>query len=92
MAIEHKIVKDPESVTFRDLDWLDELGGESIIASEWSVSDNGITIDSDSFTINSTRVWMSGGVDGNVCYLKNKVTTDGGQILVRRVEVTIEPR
>lgn len=58
------------------MDWSAWLTGSEVIASsEWTYPD-GITIDSDSFTNTTAVANISGGTDGEVYLIKNKITTD----------------
>lgn len=54
-------LKDPQAVLDYTVDWESWLpSGDTITDSTWT-ADDGITIDSDSFTTTAATVWLSGG-------------------------------
>ena len=70
--------KDPSDVldyTFRWQRWLD---GDTIVTSTWT-TESGLTIDSESETIDSATVWVSGGRDGEEYIVTNTITTITGR-------------
>lgn len=71
-------IKDPQAVKDYGFIWAPWLGSDTITASTWA-SDNGITINSSSFTTTTTTVWLSGGTEGLVYNIVNHITTAGGR-------------
>src|SRR6266478_5081537 len=68
----------PDSKDY-DINWLPELGTDTIVASIWSiVSGTGLTITLTSFTTTRTKVWLSGGIIGQTYLLSNTITTAAG--------------
>ncbi len=83
--------KDPESILDYIIDWTGFLtGGDSISSSTWSVSSVDVSIDSDSFTANTTIAWISGGIDGFSYILTNHIVTTYGReddkVIILQVE------
>jgi len=81
-------VKDPDEVKDYGLGWTDALAGQTedddddvLASSEWIVTPDTITVDSDSFDAASatTTIWFSGGVIGVTYSCTNRVTTTGGR-------------
>jgi hypothetical protein len=56
-----------------DGDWLES--GEIIVASTWSVP-TGLVKEDESFTDETTTVWLSGGVNGTCYDVTNHITTN----------------
>lgn len=62
-----------------DMPWSNWLpSGDTISASTWT-ADDGITIDSNSFTDTIATVWVSGGTDGVLYKLVNQIVTAQGR-------------
>lgn len=64
------------------LNWVDELEGDTISVSTWTLigTTSGLTISTDSHTPTTTTVWLSAGNVG-VWTLKNTITTAGGRTI-----------
>ena len=57
-------------------DWSDWLQvGEDVASSSWT-SEAGITLDSESNTVNSATVRITGGITGKTYYVRNKIVTN----------------
>lgn len=74
-----KYNKFPAAVLDYEMDWLAWLGTDTISASEWIVPD-GLTLDSDTFTDTAATAWLSGGVEGEVYEVTNRITTAAGRV------------
>lgn len=80
-------VKDPSAVKDYLINWADPAapggpfltGGDTLVASTWTVSDPGIVIDSTSFTTTTTTVILSGGIVGTEYLVVNHITTTQGR-------------
>lgn len=84
--------KDPDAVLDYSFDWEDWLcEGDTITASTWATP-AGITEDSDSFTDDTTTVWLSGGTVGESYDLVNHVTTNEGREEDRTLTICIRQR
>lgn len=86
--------KDPNEVKDYDLIWTYELAGDTIASSTWSLpTGSSLNINSDTFTSTSTssitKVWLSGGVIGQVYTLTNTVVTAAGRTEDATVQITI---
>lgn len=81
--------KDPAAVLNWGFDWsawLVQL--ETIVDSEFIV-DAGLTVDSSSYTMNSTEVWLSGGRAGVTYQVTNRITTSEGRIDDRTLKIRV---
>jgi len=89
--------KDPDSVLDYGMDWSNWLpDGDIIQSSNWimeaTVNSGALTIDSDSFDDNFTVVWLSGGEDGAVYNITNRITTVQGRTQDQSVGISIRQR
>lgn len=86
-----RFTKDPDAVLNYRMDWTDWLAGtDTILASEWTAS--GVTIDSSSFTQTTADCVVSGGVAGTTGSISNKITTAGGLVDERTIQLQIRER
>lgn len=83
MTVRWEAEKDPDDVADFALNWSasPRLGNDEIVASDWIGVHEDLTVESDSFTVATTTVWLSGGVAGTTYELTNRVTTAGGRTL-----------
>ena len=89
--------KDPDSVLDYGMDWSNWLpDGDVIQSSNWImeavVNSGALTIDSDSFDDNFTVVWLSGGEDGAVYNITNRIVTVQGRTQDQSVGISIRQR
>ena len=87
------MVKDPQARIDHAMDWSGDLGGQSVVASEWHVSPaepGALLIEAAGFEPGRTRVRVSGGAVGQVYRLTNRVTLSDGQVEERSVTVRVE--
>jgi hypothetical protein len=88
-------LKDPASRVIYAIDWLPYLGGETIVASLWTVapSEAGGLASSDEVQEEArTAASLSGGVVGHVYSLSNRVTLSDGSIDERSICLRVEQR
>jgi len=88
------IEKDPIAVLDYGWDWNDWLDGDSISTSTWSISgaDSSLTEASSSVAAGIATIWMSGGTDGVIYTVTNKVVTAGGRTDERSFMVNMSNR
>lgn len=90
--------KDPDDIDYFEIDWGDaetpRLVPSSVLVSSVSVVEQGLVeIDSEEFTPEGlVTIWLSGGVAGSVCVVKNRVTTNLGQRWDQKVQLRIKER
>lgn len=85
-------LKDPDAVLDWRWDWSTWLDtDEQINTSTFAVSP-GIIIDSSSFTLFSTTVWLSGGTAGQPYLVSNKITTNQGRTDERSITIRVVNR
>lgn len=88
-----KVTKDPSAILPYGFDWAAWLGADTISASTWAaVPAANITISSNSFTVTTTTVTLSGGTAGNTVSLTNHITTTAGLQDDRTFSVTLDDR
>jgi hypothetical protein len=83
--------KNPAEILDYDLDWSPRLVADTILTSTWTLvaTDGALTINSNSFVTNRTKVWVSAGTLNYNYILQNTVTTANGDTLVERVVLPV---
>jgi len=86
-------VKDPDSTLDYEIDWTLWLDGDDISTSVW-VAESGLTKvpASETNTLKTTKVFVSGGVVDNDYELKNIITTTGSRTVERTLEIRVRER
>lgn len=90
--------KDPDEVLDYELDWANEDDprlelSETLVTSLWTVVEGDVVINSSSFAPSGlSTVWLSGGTDGTLCVLNNKVTTSKARTYDEDVKLRIRSR
>jgi len=86
-------LKDPQETIDYAFDWSDFLAtGETISASSWTSSSTSLALGTVAATTDTTAAFVSGGVNGDVYRLTNKITTNQTRIAERSVIVRVEDR
>lgn len=92
------IDKDPEAELSYLLDWSEYLAsGVSITGSTWSVETisgdtDALTISDTAFTVGTTTITLSGGSEGNIYKVYNKIETDGAETDRRYFRIKVKAR
>lgn len=68
-------LKDPDEVKDFGVVWNLLLTGETITDSEWFVDQGSVVLGQSEVINNVTIVWVSGGVGGEECLVRNRITT-----------------
>lgn len=90
MALSTWSPKDPDDILDYQLIWTDRLApADTIATSVWLIDSGEITIDSDTFTDNTTTIWLSGGTAATNVILTNRITTAGGRQYDQSVSLNI---
>lgn len=84
-------VKDPNSVEDFEFNWVAELNGDTISTSSFILPD-GMTQVSASNTTTTATVFVSGGTNGQLYRITNRVVTAGGRTYDRTYRVLIMDR
>jgi hypothetical protein len=85
-------VKDPDERKDYMVVWADLLAGDTISDSEWTVpASSELIIESESFTDDTTTIWLSGGKIGTHALL-NRVTTTGSRIYDQTVKLYVQSK
>jgi hypothetical protein len=83
--------KDPDEVRDYVINWVSRVGADPIITSVWAISNGaGLTILSNSYTVQTTTVWLSAGTDGITYTLTNTITTQGGRVLQEAFKLRVK--
>ncbi|MEC3949785.1 phage fiber-tail adaptor protein [Sphingobium sp. HWE2-09] len=88
-------VKDPQARVDHAIDWSAYLAGQSLVASQWTVSPQemgGVVVEGAAFQAQRSSARLSGGVAGRVYRLTNRVTLSDGQVDERSVTMRVEER
>jgi hypothetical protein len=81
--------KDPDAKLPWYVDWTDWLDdGESIVTSVMTVS-AGLVKESDSHSVTSATVWLSGGTAGTSYSVANRIETSMGKIDERTIYIRV---
>lgn len=96
--------KDPRAILDYDIDWAAEgylQTGETIVTSTWSIveGDGQLTIlnspapsiasNSAGTALSLTKLWLSGGTDGQAYELLNEIVTSDGRTDDRHVKIRV---
>lgn len=84
-------VKDPDGAEVFGFNWADELNGDTIAASTWTLP-SGLTEAASSNTTTTTQIRYTGGTDGRKYVLQNNITTAAGSSLQRSALVVAANR
>lgn len=83
------VSKDPDGWTDYTVDWASYLNaGDTIASSTWTSGD--LTVSSQVYTSTTATVTLAGGTVGKVYTVTNKVTTAGGLVEDRTINVVVE--
>jgi len=83
--------QDPSARLDYTVDWSAELGTDTIATSTWVVAD-GLTASAQSNTTTTASVFVSGGTAGVSYILANTITTAGGRIDTRHIQLNVATR
>lgn len=86
-----QVVKAPASVLDVGVVWSEWLNTEdTIVASVWTSDSTDLTVDRGTNDTTSTRAFVSGGVDGKLYKVFNRITTAAGLVDERYIQVYIQ--
>jgi hypothetical protein len=88
-------LKDPQARIDHAIDWSAYLDGQSVVASQWSVSPeaaDGIAVEAHAFDPLRTSVRLGGGAVGRLYRVTNRVTLSDGQWDERSIRFRVEER
>lgn len=91
----HKVPKDPDAILDYQLDWSDWLAEGVFIVGLTVIADNGVIVETSSFTATTTTAWLSGGILGENANITYRITTNsvpGAQVNDRALILRIENR
>lgn len=94
--------KDPDEILDFDIDWTsrllsaDELEDgvttptDAIATSTFTLSAGSLTKGVDTYSSTRTKVWLSGGEEGESYQILNRITTTGGRTMDQTVKLKIK--
>jgi hypothetical protein len=88
-------LKDPQSRVDYAIDWSGYLDGQTIAASEWTVSPaetGGIAVEEASFGLDRSAARLAGGLVGRIYDVVNRVTLSDGSVDERSLTLRVEDR
>jgi hypothetical protein len=87
-------VKDPNEVLDYEIDWATNRlqTGETISTSTFTVVEGTVVIDSDSDLDGVTKVWLSGGTEGEACVILNRIVTSAGRTYDQSAKLRIRSK
>lgn len=83
--------KDPDDISEFGFNWTEWLEGDTIATSTW-VTPAGLTYASDANTTTTTNVFVTGGTEGTVYKLVNRIVTAAGRQADRTIRVRVYER
>lgn len=83
--------KDPDAKLDHEIYWEKWLEGDSISESSWYVP-AGLTLEAQSNTETTTKIWLSGGAIGETYQITNRITTATGRVDERTVRLHVAER
>ncbi|ALF00328.1 hypothetical protein SEA_ARCHIE_22 [Mycobacterium phage Archie] len=87
-----KFTQDPDEVLDYTIDWSEWLAEGDTITEVTATPASGITVDSTSFTVSSTTIWVSGGAAGQRYDISVHVVTNGGREGDRSITIEIKEK
>jgi hypothetical protein len=85
--------KDPRATLDYSVDWTEWLAGDTITASQWSISGGPeLSITNTSNTASIATVWLTGGTAGKSYRVSNVITTAAGRTDARTLIINVEER
>lgn len=90
------MIKDPGSRIDYAFDWnAAYLDGQFLANSSWTIDPNhggGIAVDAHTFDVVRTSATLSGGIEGTIYRVTNRVTLSDGQVDERSLVLRVEQR
>ncbi|MEU3052264.1 phage fiber-tail adaptor protein [Streptomyces griseus] len=90
MATNH--LKDPDATLDWIFDWSAWLVPNERIDASVMTTSPGITLESSNFSDSTATAWVSGGSEGRVYQVSNKITTNHGRIDERSITIRVTNR
>ena len=90
--LKHSFQKDPDEVLDFTFNWSDVLDGDEIVTSSWTRDSGDATIASQTNTVSTATVWLSGGTDTTDTLVRNRITTNGGRTYEETLRVQVRSR
>lgn len=84
-------MKDPNARLDFGVRWTDWLDGDTIASATWTVP-TGLTVHNQSHNSDTAYVWLEGGTAGSTYPVNCRITTTGGRIDDRTIQIIVKER
>jgi hypothetical protein len=85
--------KDPDEVLDYEIDWSARLNGDTIASSTFTLPPGATLVADDATnTTTSTKIWLSGGTEGQTYFVMNEVVTSAGRTMDQTVKIKIKTK
>ena len=84
--------KDPDEVLDYLWDWSAWLGTDTVSDCEFTITPSSMAIESHICDGAKATVWLSGGADGLIYEVTNRITTTGGRTADRTAQIVCQSR
>lgn len=82
--------KDPDDKLHYDIDWsIDMEAGDTIVSSVWTIVSGSVTKSDESRGATGVKLKLSGGTDGETCYVNNHSVLASGDELDGTMRIDI---
>lgn len=81
--------KDPDELLDYSLNWVNALGTDTIVTSDWSINSADLIENHKTNTATATVIWLEGGTLNQQYTVTNTIETAGGRIFQQSVNIRI---
>jgi len=81
--------KDPDELLDYSLNWVNALGTDTIVTSDWSINSADLIENHKTNTATATVIWLEGGGLNQQYVVTNTIETAGGRIFQQSVNIRI---
>lgn len=87
----NEFFKDPNARLDFGIDWTEWLNGDAIQSAAWTAP-VGLTMENEAHSSTTAFVWLSGGTAGSTYPVLCRITTTGGRIDDRTIQIIVKER
>lgn len=84
-------IKDPNAKVDFGIRWAEWLDGDTIQSAAWTVP-AGLTNAAESYSSDTAYIWLSGGTAGSTYPVQCRISTVGGRIDDRTIQIIVKER
>ncbi|MDB5531622.1 MAG: hypothetical protein JWR51_4725 [Devosia sp.] len=81
--------KDPDELLDYSLNWSQALSGDTIVTSDWAISDSALVENHSTNTSTATVIWLEDGALNQSYTVTNTIETAGGRTYQQSVNIRI---